>query len=63
MRVAVIRIDDHPVGETLINTPHIFTLNSRMVSDHTSPVVYVGNLSLVPIRTKYAPTPGRSLDN
>jgi hypothetical protein len=37
------------------------TLNSCMVSDHTSHVVRVGNLSLVPTRMKQAPTPGRSL--
>jgi hypothetical protein len=33
-------------------------LDSRRVPDHTSPVVRVDNLSLVPTRTKYAPTPG-----
>jgi hypothetical protein len=32
-----------------------------MVQDHTSPVIRVGNLSLVPTRTKHAPTPERSL--
>jgi hypothetical protein len=37
------------------------TLNLRMVSDHTSSGVRVGNLSLVPTRTKQTPTPGRSL--
>jgi hypothetical protein len=36
-------------------------LDLRMVPDHTTPVVRVGNLSLVPIRTKHASTPGRSL--
>jgi hypothetical protein len=32
-----------------------------MVLDHTSPMVRVGNLSLVPTRMKHAPTPRRSL--
>jgi hypothetical protein len=32
-----------------------------MVPDHTSPVVHVGNLSLVPTRMKHASTPERSL--
>jgi hypothetical protein len=32
-----------------------------MVSDHTSLMTHVGNLSLVPTRMKHAPTPGRSL--
>jgi hypothetical protein len=32
-----------------------------MVSDHTSHVICVGNLSLVPTRSKQGPTPGRSL--
>jgi hypothetical protein len=35
-------------------------LDLCMVLGHTSPMVYVGNLSLVPTRTKHAPTPGRS---
>jgi hypothetical protein len=33
-------------------------LDSHMVPNHTSPVVHVGNLSLVPTRMKHAPTPG-----
>jgi hypothetical protein len=41
----------------------LFTLDSHMVPDHTSPVVRVGNLSLVPTRMKHAPTPGRSLSD
>jgi hypothetical protein len=39
----------------------LFTLSSRMVPDHTSPVVRVGILSLVPTRMKHAPTLRRSL--
>jgi hypothetical protein len=39
------------------------TLDSLMVPDHTSPVVYVGNLLLVPTRMKHAPTLERSLDD
>jgi hypothetical protein len=38
-------------------------LDSCMVPDHTSPVVRVGNLSLVPTRMKHAPTPERNLDD
>jgi hypothetical protein len=34
-----------------------------MVPDHTSLVVHVRNLSLVPTRMKYAPTPKRNLVN
>jgi hypothetical protein len=40
------------------------TLDSRMVGmvvDHTSPVIHIDNLSLVPTRMKHDPTPGRSL--
>jgi hypothetical protein len=51
-RVAVIRIDVHPTGENPINMSHAF---------HTSFVVRVGNLSLVPTRMKQAPTLERSL--
>jgi hypothetical protein len=40
-----------------------FTLDSHMVPDHTSLVVHVRNLSLVPTRMKYAPTPKRNLVN
>jgi hypothetical protein len=39
------------------------TLDLCMVPDHISPVVHVGNLSLVPTRPKQAPTPRRSLGN
>jgi hypothetical protein len=46
------------------STRHTFSmLDSRMVQDHTSLVVRVSNLSLVPTRMKHAPTPGRSLDD
>jgi hypothetical protein len=37
------------------------SLDSLMIPDHTSFMVYIGNLSLVPTRTKHAPTPERSL--
>jgi hypothetical protein len=40
-----------------------FTLDLCMVSDHTSPVVYVGNLSLVSTRMKHAPTPKKNLND
>jgi hypothetical protein len=33
------------------------------VLNHTSHMVHVSNLSLVPMRTKLAPTPGRSLSD
>jgi hypothetical protein len=39
----------------------LFTLDSRMVSDHTYPVVHVANISLVPTRTKHASTLGGNL--
>jgi hypothetical protein len=48
-------------GKTRSTRHTLFTLDSRMVPDHTSPMDHVGNLSLVPIRTKQTPTPGRSL--
>jgi hypothetical protein len=41
----------------------LFMLDLHRVPDPTSHVVHVGNLSLVPTRTKEAPTPGRSLGN
>jgi hypothetical protein len=37
------------------------TLDSFMVTNHTSSMVHIGNLLLVPTRRKHAPTPGRSL--
>jgi hypothetical protein len=61
LRVTVIRIDVHPTGETRSTHHTFFTLDPRMVPNHTSHVVHVGNLLLVPTRTKYAPTPRRSL--
>jgi hypothetical protein len=39
------------------------TLDSRMVPDHTSLVVRVGNFSLVSTRLKQTPTPVRSFGN
>jgi hypothetical protein len=48
-------------GKTRSTRHTLSTLDSRMVLDHTSPMDHVGNLSLVPIRTKQTPTPGRSL--
>jgi hypothetical protein len=53
-----------PCREKPRSTQHtLSTLDLRMVPDHTSLVVHVGNLSLVPTRPKQAPTPGRSLGN
>jgi hypothetical protein len=57
----VIQIDVHPTEENSINTSHAFHTQLRMVPDHTSHVVHVCNLSLVPTRSKQGPTPGRSL--
>jgi hypothetical protein len=39
----------------------LFTLDFHRVSDPTSHVVRMGNLSLVPTRMKQTPTPGKSL--
>jgi hypothetical protein len=39
------------------------TLDLHRVPDHTSQVVHVGKFSLVPTRSKYDHTPGRSLDD
>jgi hypothetical protein len=39
----------------------LFTLDPRRVPNHTSHVVHVGNISLVPTRSKQAPTPRISL--
>jgi hypothetical protein len=41
-------------GKTWSTRHTLSTLDSRMVLDHTSPMVHVGNLSLVPTRTKNA---------
>jgi hypothetical protein len=62
-RVAAIQIDVHPAGKTRSTRHTLSTLNSRMVPDHTSHVVHVANLSLVPTRTKQTPTTGRSLSD
>jgi hypothetical protein len=48
-------------GTTRSTCHTLSTLDSHMVLDHTSPVVHVGYLSLVPTRMKHAPTPERSL--
>jgi hypothetical protein len=60
-RVTVIQIDVHPTGETQSIRHMLFTLDSRMIPDHTSPVIRVANLLLVPIRMKHVPKPRRSL--
>jgi hypothetical protein len=56
-----IRIDVHPAGENLINMPHAFHARSHIVPDYTYHVVPVGNLLVVPTRSKQGPTPRRSL--
>jgi hypothetical protein len=48
-------------GKTWSTRHTLSTVDSRMVLDHTSPVIRVGNLSLVPTRMKQATTPGRIL--
>jgi hypothetical protein len=48
-------------GETRSTRHTLSTLDLHRVPDHTSHVVHVGNLSLVPTRMKHAPTPRRSL--
>jgi hypothetical protein len=48
-------------GKTWSTCHTLSTLDSCMVLDHTSLVVRVGNLLLVPIRTKQAPRPGEVL--
>jgi hypothetical protein len=48
-------------GKTRSTRHTLFMLDSRMVPDHTSPMVHVGNLSLVLTKMKHAPTPRRSL--
>jgi hypothetical protein len=57
LRVVLIRIDVHPAGVTRSTRHTLSTLNTCMVPDHTSHVVRVGNLPLVPTRSKQAPTP------
>jgi hypothetical protein len=52
----------YTLQEKTQSTRHtLSTLDLRMVPDHTSPMVRIGNLLLVPTRTKQTPTPGRSL--
>jgi hypothetical protein len=51
-RVAVIRIDVHPVGKIQSTCHTVSTLDSHMVLNHTSQMVRVGSLSLVPTKTK-----------
>jgi hypothetical protein len=48
-------------GKTRLTRHTLSTLDSRIVLDHTSLVVCVGNLSLVPTMSKHAPTPEISL--
>jgi hypothetical protein len=62
-RIMVIRIDVHLAGENLITRHMISTLDPHRLLDHTSHVVHIGNLLLVPMRSKHAPTPGRNLDD
>jgi hypothetical protein len=50
-------------GKTRSTRYTLSTLDPRRVSDHTSHVVHGGNLSLVPMRLKQAPTPERSLSD
>jgi hypothetical protein len=50
-------------GKTRSTRHTLSTLDLHRVPNHTSHVVYVGNLSLVLTRTKHAPTPGRSLSD
>jgi hypothetical protein len=46
------------------STHHTFsTLDLYRVPDHTSHMIHVGNLLLVPTRSKQAPTPRRSLSD
>jgi hypothetical protein len=48
-------------GKTRSTRHTLSTLDPHRVPDHTSHMIHVGNLSLVPTRTKHAATPGRSL--
>jgi hypothetical protein len=50
-------------GETRSTHHTVSTLDLQRVPDPTSHVVHMGNLSLVPMRMKQAPTHGRSLGN
>jgi hypothetical protein len=60
-RVAVIGINVHPTGGNPDqHATHFLCSICIKFLDRTSHVVRVGNLSLVPTRMKYAPTPKRS---
>jgi hypothetical protein len=48
-------------GETWSTRHMLSMLDSRRVPDHTSHMIHVGNLSLVPMTTIHALTPGGSL--
>jgi hypothetical protein len=48
-------------GKTRSTHHTLFTLDPCMVTNHTSHVVCVGNLSIVPMRSKHTPTLGRSI--
>jgi hypothetical protein len=48
-------------GKTRSTRHMLSMLDSRMVPNHTSPVIRVGNLSLIPTRTEQAPRPGGNL--
>jgi hypothetical protein len=50
-------------GKTRSTRHTLSTLDSRMVPDHTTPVVHVANPSLVPTRPKHAPVLRRSFGN
>jgi hypothetical protein len=56
-RVVAIQIYVHPRGENPINTPHASMLDPRWVPDNIAHMVHIGNLLLVPMRSKHAPTP------
>jgi hypothetical protein len=52
----------YTLQEKTWSTRHtLFTLDQHRLPDHTSHVVHIGNLSLVLMRSKQAPTLGRSL--
>jgi hypothetical protein len=57
----MIRIDVHTVGKPRLTCHMLFTLDPRRVSDPTTHMIHIDNLSLVPTRLKHVPTPERSL--
>jgi hypothetical protein len=64
LRVTMIWIDVHPVGENLSTHHTLSTLDLRMVLDHTYLVWSTySTLSLVSTRSKQARTPKKSLGN